>query len=86
MKSPVKKNKEGLIATLEGKGDMRTDLFECMARHGERVEVVRSDDEAYEETRRLFDVETNGGCEPLIQYLDSISSPLDRSPTTINSQ
>ena len=69
MKSPVKKNKEGLIATLEGKGDMRTDLFECMARHGERVEVVRSDDEAYEETRRLFDVETTVA----VNQTDSIS-------------
>ena len=50
----MKKKKEGLIATLEGKGDMKTDLFECMARHGERVTscVVRSDDEAYEETHR----------------------------------
>ena len=53
----MEKKKNGFIATLEGEVYMRTDLFECMTRHGERVTaspVVRSDDEAYEETLRLF--------------------------------
>lgn len=35
--------KKRLIATLEGKLYTTTDLFECMARHGGRVEVVRLD-------------------------------------------
>jgi len=33
----VEKKKNEFIATLEGRVYMRTDLFECMARHGERV-------------------------------------------------
>jgi hypothetical protein len=33
-----------LIVTLEGKPYTTTDLFECMARHGGRVQAVRSDD------------------------------------------
>ncbi len=33
-----------VIGMLEGKVCTKTDLFECMARHGERVKVVRSDE------------------------------------------
>jgi hypothetical protein len=34
-----------VIGMLEGKVYTKTDLFECMACHGERVKVVRSDEE-----------------------------------------
>jgi len=37
--------KKRFIATLEGKPYTTTDLFECVARHGGRVQVVRSDGE-----------------------------------------
>jgi len=71
----VEKKKNEFIATLEGRVYMRTDLFECMARHGERV-TSQSDDEAYEETRRLTKQHRGSNCAqpPTVYYSISAES------------